>query len=444
MKILLLIITFLCTFPLNVHNSYSDTTKKVNATLIYDQCSKFIHKNEVYNIQEFWENICAFVRTSGWDLFILTKQESKSWAILLTPPLLSELRGNYYRWEEIDIHLEWEPQALLNEINFTLKNISYKATTLKKWYTISLLSDSLLSNNRFSTITEFCTFKSYNPKCTNTQVSKIVNDVDTLLSDLVISKEVVLSWDSKLLTSEIQKLVIIAKKLNSLKWKYKTNKVLLFTLEYIIYKIEVNKTILNNALEDVAFYRFLKANDIYFKDKVILWDLYISQSDQFTFFYYNDKRVNTLKTDTSHFDELELAADPRLKSDIEYLKKKIREKYSADFIKESSQSLMFIKKTYTNTHKYLLFDTNTLILHTLDWDITQLQKWKKWYYFLTQNSNQDQTFVLYDWKKIQKIINETKWYKISWFELLSWGKVKLFYTIDNWEVTQEVIDISTY
>ena len=201
---------------------------------------------------------------------------------------------------------------------------------------------------------------------------------------------------------------------------------------------------MNNALEDLQFYAFLKDSDIYFKDKSLLPDLYISQTDQFTFFYYKDTRINTLNTDLSHFDASEISADEKLEEDKEYLKQEIRDKYSAEYIKGTNNELILITKTYSNFNKYLLFDVTTLKLHSLDWKIIQVEKWLKWYYFLTQNLADDQHLVLYDGKNNYNLLEEITGYVINSFELLSGWQIKILYTSEEGEELEEKISVEEY
>ncbi len=439
---LLLVVSLVIISMMSSNYSYASNT--ANWTLSYDQCNKFIDRESVDDIQNLWENMCVFIVWTNWDFIVLSKDANNYWFNLISEDLLKQLQSKYYRGENIQIYYQWFWIIKDTDLSFSITE-STTISTLDNWYTIELLQDTEISDTDIYThVKQQCDFVSYIASCSDISYNELIVRIDTVINTLLMKKDILLSSNATILKAEISKMQLITSKLSDLQFEYNAQEKLLFTIEYIIYKINVQSRIIQNQIDDVQFRSFLKKQSIYFKDKVLLWDLYISQSDQFTFFYYWPIRVNTLPTDTSHFEDNVIENDTNLLTDSTYLKKKIRDKYSATYVEISNNSLMLITKTYESYNKYLLFDTNTLKLHVLNWDIIQIDIWKKWYYMLTQNKKWEQNFVLYNWKSVQNILEQSDWYTINSFELLIWKKVKVFYTLDNWDTAEEIIDISEF
>jgi hypothetical protein len=94
--------------------------------------------------------------------------------------------------------------------------------------------------------------------------------------------------------------------------------------------------------------------------------------------------------------------------------------------------------------KYLIFDTRNNKIFEFYWKINKQEKWKKWYYFLLENYSWEKYFILYTWKVLYTIIEPSLEFNIYDFELLSWKKVKLFYSNSEKNTNDKIIDIWEY
>jgi len=412
-----------------------------NAQLQYEQCNMLLEETDTKNIKELWDNLCIFIQDESDRFSILAKEKNNFWLTIIDEDTLAFLKENYYRGEVIQIHIQGYNISPIQQLAFTWKN-SY--TTLDNGYTISFFNDSLLNTSEYSDLLEECSFISYNATCQNSQFWKIATQINRVIAPELFEKKVLLWSNMPQLTTEVNKIQKISQKIKNLKKNYASESQVLFTINYIWYRLDIYTHILKNRITDLQFQDFIKKNSIYYIDKKLLWDLYISQSDKYTFFYYKDKRINTLNNNTSHFEDSVVASDMQLSQDLEYLQKNIRDKYSAEYVQGTNNALILIKKKYLSNEKYLLFDSDSENLFEFYGEISSIKKWQKWWYMLLKNFNWRQLFILYDWKNIQKIIDYTQWYSIDKFELLIWKKVQIYYTLDDWSKSNEVIDISIY
>jgi hypothetical protein len=434
------IILIFVILTINISSTHAGEESKW--VLFYEQCNMLLDRTDVKTIQNLWENLCIFIEEEGKKI-VLTKNESDFGFNLIDEEIIEYLREKYYRWEKINITFSWEKIYLKNEFN-----IWYNSTL--KNYKIDFWGDVLLWETKYDILTQNCEFDSYFPTCKDNYKKDITEKIEKMLLWNIFNINKVLTSSSDELKIEIKKINIIKNKIEELDNYYsKNNKInytenIQFTITYLIYKLDIYNTLLENRIWDLDFNAFLKEKDIYYIDKQLVWDLYISQSNRFTFFYYWKTRINTLNTNLSHFEDSVVENDKKLSIDLDYLKQKIRDKYSAEYVENTNNKLIHIKKDYLTKTKYLLFDTQTKQIFTFNWNIKKVEKWKKWYYMLLENYDQNQFLILYNWKTV-KIISETEnKYSISNFELLVWKKVKINYIFKNWDKSSETIDISGY
>jgi len=372
MKKILLITIIL----LNINLTFADE-KKANWILFYEQCNSLLEKTERQNIAKLWNNLCIFIETNNSEFTtILAKKENDFWLELIKPEILKYLKKNYYRWEKINIYHTGYRKNITQKLNFN-KNIIKNYDSFISDYQIIFFEDVLLSE--FHILKKYCTFNSYHPKCSNKSKKEIIERVEELLENKLVNTNKLLNYPKNILSIERNKINNIKNKIKALEKLYSKKAIpsdntvyldnTLFIIKYLIYKFEIYDKIIGNRISDLNFLIFLKENNIYFIDKELIWDLFISQNNQFTFFYYENKRINTLKNSLSHFDEDELKADPKLlKKDSEYLKEKIRNKYSAKFIENTNKKLILITKTYLSRKKYLIFNTETYEIEEYKWE----------------------------------------------------------------------------
>ena len=451
-----IILTLLVFCSINTSLTFADDGKKANWVLFYEQCNILLDKTDTKNIAELWENLCIFIKNNNSETYtILAKKKNNFSLELINKEILDYLKKNYYRWERINIILEWNKKEIAQKLNFDKKYFS-KYDTLDSDYKIEFLEDNLLNTQEFwKILTKNCKFNSYFPTCSDNYKQNIIKKIEKILLQNLFNRDKLLSSSLKTLEIEKEKINIIKNKIkyldkyysekqkNSDKIIYSEN--IKFTINFLIYKLEIYSKILENRIWDLEFKDFLVKNKIYFIDKKLIWNLYISQNDQFTFFYYWNKRINTLKNSISHFDDDELELDKNLvEENIEYLKEKIREKYSAKYVKNTDKKLILITKKYLSKEKYLLFDTTNNKIFQFYWDIEKIEIWKKWYYILSKNYAWDIALSLYNWKTLQEIIEPSKNYKIYDFELLVWKKIKLFYSNKDNAKNESIVDISEY
>jgi hypothetical protein len=438
-------------FLLNINISFAEETK-INWVLFYEQCNILLEKSDVENISKLWENLCIFIENKNSDFTtILAKNKNDFWFELINQETLDYLKNNYYRWEKINVYFSWYKKYIAQNLKFN-KNIIKKYDTLTNNYKIKFFDDTILNN--YKILTQKCSFNSFYAKCNESKKQEIVEKITEILNLNKLSREKLLNSSYNQLILENNKIIKIKEKIKNLnkyysqkedKWKIKYSENIKFTINFLIYKLEIYNQILKNRISDLEFNDFLKENNIYFIDKKLIWDLYISQNNQFTFFYYKDKRINTLKNSLSHFDEDELKADPKIsEKNIEYLKEKIRNKYSAEYIKNTDKKLILITKNYLSKQKYLLFDTQNNKIFNFYWKIKKVEKWKKWYYFLLENYKQEKYFTLYTWKILYIIIEPNKNFNLNNFELLERKRVKLFYSNSDKKENEKIIDVSEY
>jgi len=437
---------------ININTTFANN-KNPNWILFYEQCNVLLDKSDKENISKLWTNLCIFIKNNNSDTTtILAKKENSFWLQLIDQKTINYLKLNYYRWEKINIYFSWYKKNITQKLNFN-KDFIKNYDSFIQDYKIKFFDDILL--DKFMILKKSCDFTSFQANCKNSKKQEITEKIIKILNSNILNRE-------KILNSSKNKLLLEKNKINKIKNKiifldkYYINKQkssekiiysenIKFTINFLIYKFEIYSKILENRISDLSFTTFLKENKIYFIDKKLIWDLYISQNEQFTFFYYKNKRVNTLKNSISHFDEDELEQDKKIsQNNIEYLKKKIREKYSADFIKGTNEKLILITKKYLSKRKYLLFDTNNNKIFEFYWKVNKQEKWKKWYYFLLENYKWEKYFVLYTWKVLYIIIEPSEEFNIYNFELLEWKKVELFYSNNESKINKNIIDISEY
>jgi len=448
-KIIFTIILLLST----INIFYANEAIKKNGVLFYEQCNILLDMSDKKNIAKLGENLCIFIKKDNSDTFLILAKKKNNFSLeLIDEETINYMKKNYYRGEKININILWDNKKIINLLKFN-SNFLEKYNTIEKGYKIKFLEDNLLEN--FNILKKNCFFNSYFPLCKDNSKQKITEKIEKVFRWNVFNIEKLLNSNILNLKNEINKINKIKNKIKKINIYY-TNKQkntdkkvysekIKFTINFLIYKLEIYNKILENRAWDLEFNSFLKKNKIYFIDKELVWNLYISQNNYFTFFYYWDKRINALKNSISHFDEDELNADLKIKQEnIEYLKQKIIEKYSAKFIEGTEKRLILITKKYLSKTKYLLFDTDNNKIFTFNWDIQKIEKGKKWYYMLVKKYNGEQFFILYDWKKLQIIVETKNKYNIPKFELLIWKKVKIYYYLDNWEKGIEEIDISKY
>ena len=95
--------------------------------------------------------------------------------------------------------------------------------------------------------------------------------------------------------------------------------------------------------------------------------------------------------------------DLKLSTDLDYLKQKIRDKYSAEYINNTNNRLILIKKSYYSKTKYLLFDTEIKEVFRFFWEVKKIKKTKEWYYMSLNDYKWNQTFILYNRRNILKL-----------------------------------------
>ena len=427
----------------SINNTFAIENKY---TAFYEQCNILLDKSQEKNIAELWNNLCLFIKKQD-KYLILSKQKNDFWLTLLNDKYINYLKKYYYRWEKINIKLSWREKIIENKLNFTI----WKYSTLNENYEINFLEDDLLNQEKYDILKKSCKFNSYISNCNDKIKNSLIKRIDLVFKWKKLNKEILLHSNLIKLQKELGKINFIKNKILKIDQFYKKNKKdiysdnIKFTIFYIYYKLDIYSKILENRIWDLEFKNFLVKNNIYYIDKKLVWNLFISQNNEFTFFYYWKKRVNTLKNSLSLFDEEELKNDPKISlNNIEYLKEKIREKYSAKYIKNTNNRLILITKNYLSRKKYLLFDSIKEKVFKINWEIEQVEKWKKWYYFISKNYSWNQFFELYNWKNIQTILETKKKYIIKNFELLIWKKVQINYILD-WNILEnEIIDISEY
>lgn len=79
----------------------------IDAVLEYEQCNMMLDKTQIKNIQKLWKNICIFITDSSGMTTILAKNNNEYWISLIHENTLKFLKKNYYRWEKVNIKLEW-------------------------------------------------------------------------------------------------------------------------------------------------------------------------------------------------------------------------------------------------------------------------------------------------------------------------------------------------
>ncbi|MDQ7009906.1 MAG: hypothetical protein Q9M94_06450 [Candidatus Gracilibacteria bacterium] len=436
-----IILTLTIIFFTNIITVYADDKKGV---LFYEQCNMLLERSDVLNIQNLGENLCIVIQEKGTkEKSILTKKKSNFDYNLIKQEIIDYLREKYYRGERINITFSGEKINLKNSFN-NLYN-----TTLTN-YKINFLDDVLLGEEKYEMLTKDCVFDSYFPTCENNYKQNITEKIENMLLGNIFNINKILTSSLDELEKEINKINIIKNKIEELDNYYsKKDNInytenIKFTIKYLIYKLDIYNKVLENRILDLDFNKFLKEKDIYYIDKKLVGDLYISQSDYYTFFYYGKTRINTLNTNLSHFEESVINNDPKLSTDLDYLKKKIRDKYSAEYIKETDNKLILITKDYVSKTKYLLFDTTNKKIFEFFGKVVQIEKGKKGYYMLLENYNKNQFVVLYNGKALKKISETKNKYFISNFELLVGKKVKINYILKNGDKNNEIIDISGY
>ena len=368
LKMVLWIIFFCCFFQ----NEMSAKTS-IDAVLEYEQCNMMLDKTQIKNIQKLWKNICIFITDSSGMTTILAKNNNEYWISLIHENTLKFLKKNYYRWEKVNIKLEWTYKKITQNLQF---KSTQKYNTLIWRYKIIFLWDSVLQKKNFILLQKFCTFSSFNiDRCTNKKYFTYMKKVEKTLSQKILKKNIILKSSYVILQKEIAKIQKISVKIRGLEEHYTDKYWILLVLKMIQYRMHIYTLVLNNRLGDLDFDSFLEENNIHYIDKVLVWDLYISQSQEYTYFYYKNHKINTLPNNTSHFDDEIISSDSQLINYSEYLQDKIREKYSAEYVKSTDEKIIFIRKKYSTREKYLLFDTENKKIFTFYWNIQT--SWKK-------------------------------------------------------------------